>query len=442
MSLVSNTGTLTVTDNNWPLQVNGRNLQRPDGTPFLITGETMWDLMVSSPSLSQIDAYIADRQAKGFNAVMVMLIDRWINFPPDNPNGTNINGDAPFTTTPWLVPANINPAYWSYTDSIMAKFRAANMLVLLAGCYSGYGPTNHGEGWWNYLTSNSVANTWGQWVGARYNATDWPNIIWVGGGDYTPANSTEDTLSENIQTGIVAGGGTQLQTYHTARYTTAMAHWGTGKSWLKVGDVYCDIGTTNGSPYTIPEMSVVEYNRGTPTFLIEDWYTEDHGLTYTQNINEKYQALLSGCTSGALFANVTIWQWLSGYQAQWGNDESVGFGKAGQLLRMYDWWNRVPRQDSSFISSSLGAQGPDRICPCIGTYSGGNYALVSIPTATSVTVVMTNFSQSSVRARWYDPKTGNFTNVTGQPFANTGSRTIAHPGNNSMGTSLQILVMD
>ena len=106
-----NTGTPTPTPS-FPLKksANGRYL-----TIKMARRSSWWatqlGIAVSQATNADIDTYLANRAAKGFNTVLVANIDR--PFLADNaPN--NIDGVAPFT-----VPGNFstaNPAYFNRVD--------------------------------------------------------------------------------------------------------------------------------------------------------------------------------------------------------------------------------------------------------------------------------------------------------------------------------------
>jgi hypothetical protein len=416
----------------FPLSVHGsgRYLIDATGAPFMIIGESAWGL-IHRLSLAQVDAYIADRKARGFNAAMIMLIRNQEAVSGGSPPN-NVNGDAPFSGTP-LIPANAVEAYFSHADAILRKFRDAGMLVMLAGCYSGF---DDADGWWDNLTSDQVATNWGRWLGARYNSASFPNIIWVGGGDRRPPDTGR---AEALQTGIVNGGGTQLQTYHNDRYNSAFAVWGTSKPWLKLGNVYTNDGSGGE---TIYGHCAIEYARPGPVpfFLIEDWYADEHSMSDIGVIVEKWQAICSGAC-GVNIGTGAIWPFLTGYTSEFASTANVGMTRLGALCTAYPWWTLVPKQDASLVSSALG-NNTDRICPALGAQATGRFAFILVPTASSPTVVMSNFTQSSVRARWYDPVSGSFTTAGGSPFPNTGSRSLAHPGNNSVGSPAWVLVLD
>lgn len=399
--------------------------------PFPIIAESAWGLIVRLTS-AQVDSYIADRKARGFNAAMMMLICKHSGIQAGST--ANQNGDTPFTGTALTTPRE---AYFVWADEVIRRFERAGMLVLLAPCYSGYGGPGTTEGWWDDLTSDTVAADWGAWVGARYK--DFRNIIWVGGGDYTPTAGAQSDRSKAVSTGLVTGGATQLQTYHCGRYTYAFEKWGTAETWLKLGNIYTDDGT---SDLSIPAAAAQEYARSGPHphYLIEDWYADEHSMTDSNVVVEKWQALLSGAC-GVTIGTAAIWPFSTGYSSEFGSNANIGMTQIAALYGMYPWETLVPKADASLVSSALGST-TSTICPALGDYSSGKFAFILVPTATSPTVVMTNFSQPSVRARWYDIASGAHVNVSGQPFSNTGSQSMTHPGNNSLGTSAWVLVLD
>jgi len=417
----------------FPLQVStsGRYLQTPGGDPFLLVGESTW-LMLHRRTSAEIDSYIADRTARGYNAAMMILMCDSGAIGGGYVGNNNANGDAAFSGTP-LIPANVVEAYFTHVDAMIRKFEDAGMVCMLAAAYAN-------STWWSDLTSTTVAQNWGQWVGARYNITDFPNIIWIGGGDQRAQNYA---IADALEYGIYQGGGTHLHTYHNDRFHNAFeerSSYTNGTTWLNLNAVYYDDGTTVGTPFTIPEGFAQERAAYTaPVFLIEDWYADEHSMTDTAVIVEKWQAYLNGAC-GANTGSLLSWTQDTGYAGDWSSDASIGAGLAGSYMASVAWTTLVPKQDTSLVSSSLGSQGPNRICPAL--LGSGAMGLVLVPTATSPTVVMTNFTPSSVRARWMDPKTGSFTTVSGSPFSNTGSQAMTHPGNNSMGTSAWVLVMD
>src|SRR5262245_22570354 len=110
----------------FPLRVSGdgASLVTADGTPFLLHGEAAWSLIVQ---LGASDAmrYLADRHARGVNALLVNLVEHF--YADDPPN--NAAGAAPFTkegdfSTP-------NEAYFAYADHVIDLAASQGIVVML-----------------------------------------------------------------------------------------------------------------------------------------------------------------------------------------------------------------------------------------------------------------------------------------------------------------------
>jgi hypothetical protein len=86
---------------------NGRFLIDQKGEPFLVAGDTAWSLMAQL-SDENIDRYLDDRQRRGFNSIIVNLIEH--RFSSNAP--LTRAGLAPFTRTgDFSTP---NPAYFDF----------------------------------------------------------------------------------------------------------------------------------------------------------------------------------------------------------------------------------------------------------------------------------------------------------------------------------------
>jgi hypothetical protein len=121
----------------------------------------------------QTEAYLEDRRQKGFNAVIIDLIERGHGGPE------NAAGDAPFPSeTDWSPP---NEAYFAHADWVIDTAAAKGMLVLLAPAYLGL---NCGyEGWCEQMLAQSVSemHDYGHYLGNRYRTRK--NVLGWNGGD-------------------------------------------------------------------------------------------------------------------------------------------------------------------------------------------------------------------------------------------------------------------
>lgn len=100
------------------------NLEEADGKPFLLQGDTAWSLMVQL-SKEETEEYLENRRQKGFNAILVNLIEYfYADQPPENKNGA-----VPFTTPEDL--STPNDDYFAHADWVIQKAGEKGILVVL-----------------------------------------------------------------------------------------------------------------------------------------------------------------------------------------------------------------------------------------------------------------------------------------------------------------------
>jgi hypothetical protein len=146
------------------LQVSkdGHHLVAADGQPFVVQADTAWTLAERSTRKDVVN-YLDTRREQGFNVIMVA-----VTFEPGGANayGHKIwNGDA----------SNPNPEYFDHVDFIVEQAEARGMRVALLPAWAQHVTPPRGDG----LTLQN-AYGYGRWIGARYRDH---NIIWIMGGD-------------------------------------------------------------------------------------------------------------------------------------------------------------------------------------------------------------------------------------------------------------------
>ena len=71
------------------LSADSRHLEDQAGVPFLMNGDTPWSLIVQLTK-SEAEQYLEDRRARGFNTIIVELIEHQFGGPE------NRDGELPF----------------------------------------------------------------------------------------------------------------------------------------------------------------------------------------------------------------------------------------------------------------------------------------------------------------------------------------------------------
>ena len=211
-----------------------RHLVDQDGRPFLLVGDAGWSILVG---LTREEAvrYLDDRAARGFNAILVNLLEYY--FAPDPPR--NRYGEPPF-----LTPGDFstpNPAYFDHARWVLERAAERNILVLLCTCYLGYrdagwpGPKAWNEGWFGEVLKNGFdgCRAYGRFVGQRFGDLD--DLVWVIGGDANPGTALVPICQ--MAEGIKEADPRHLMTAHCAPEAVPVEQY-RGQPWLDFNNTY------------------------------------------------------------------------------------------------------------------------------------------------------------------------------------------------------------
>lgn len=412
----------------FPLSVNasGRYLEDVQGRAFLIHGDTPWSIAAQLVE-SEIDAYLDDRAAKGFNVILFNAIEH--NFTSQSPAYRNASGADPFTSmTQFHL---LNEDYWQRVDYIVNGCLTRNIAVLMNPAYLGY--AGGSQGWMSEITAESAGDlqTYGALLANRYTQ---PNVLWCMGGDYG-GTTTERNKQWNIVTGIRSVRTTDIITAHNGPSASAYAAWAgfTGfnlnSAYPYAGDVYsaCDAEYARTGPI--------------PFFMIEARYDgePDPPVSVGRVRLQAYTSILSG-SCGHFYGNNPVWHFespntLFNYSGTWESNLNTTAGQdmvhVKDLFDAYAWHLLVPQTGTTLITTSKGS-GDSRIVGARA--SDGSFAMVFTPSQ-NFTINMTALTPSSVRARWYNTSDGTYATASGSPFPNTGTQAFTAPGE-------RVLVLD
>jgi Protein of unknown function (DUF4038)/Putative collagen-binding domain of a collagenase len=399
LALVATTSAQNTNPNPFRISENHRYLTNRDNTPFLLQGDAAWSL-IANMTKEEAAQYLQNRHAKGFNAVLVNLIEH--KFAKSAPK--NLYGEAPFPKmSDWSVQ---NEKYFEHADWVIRKAAENGIVVLLAPVYLGYPGTD--EGFIDEVTANGPEKLlqYGQFLGQRYK--DFDNIIWVMGGDRDPGPARE-----NVD--MVAFG---IRQYDKRHLFSAHCHSDSAPPeqypgpWLEINTTYA---------YQIVHLRLLEdYNRTPvmPFFLIESIYEGEHNSSEVQIRRQAYWTILNG-GFGHVMGNRPIWLFDPGWNAAIDGPGSVGMMHWGKLFRSRPWFDLVPDQDHKVVTEGLGEfWGFDYLTAARA--QDGSTMIAYMPSARSVTVDMTKLTGGEVNAWWFDPRTGKAT--AAGTFSATGTK--------------------
>lgn len=415
----------------YPLKVsaNRRYLEDEKGVPFLLQGDAAWSI-IAELRKEEAESYLRNRAQKGFNAILVNLIEHWNCSNPPN----NAYGEGPFN-----VPGDFstpNEKYFEHADWVIRKAAESKILVLLEPMYLGsanfVSAIGGHEGWFEEVMSNNLERCleYGRYLGKRYG--DFDNILWLIGADRNPGQSLERL--NMIALGIKEYDKRHLLTGDCAPEESPADEFSSG-GWMDLNNAYS---------YEIVHRKLLDaYNRTPvmPFFLKESTYEGEHNASEVQIRRQAYWAVLCG-GFGHVFGNFRIWSF--GTQRAnllkfrvWGNvttdwhkamdtPGSIGMLHWGELFRSLPWFDLIPDQKHEVVTEGFGElRGLDYLSAACS--ADGSTVVAYMPTARAITVDLTKMSGKRVNTWWYDPRTGTAT--TAAEFPTDGSREFIPPGN-------------
>ena len=421
--------------------------------PVFMTGEDAWGLITQ---LDNADAqtYLSDRASRGFNVLWVAAADNtYQSNPPQNYYGYSPFDGADFT--------NEDANYWTHVDYILQLAASYGITVGIDPAFAGLNKASGYRG--SYLSSSdAVLNAYGAWIGNRYR--NYPNILWVLGGDADPTDTGLYEKLNQLANGIRASDSVHLVTFEAARFyesggAAPNAGWssldawgglvngaytaaGFPPNWLQlnfVDDPYSAMQAGCSRNYT----SYVKTSPNMPQLSGEDWYEGEHSMTDLQLREESYWEVLSGCTLGRIFGNNAIWT-MGGpfdtmgqtWQSQLASAGSTAQQYLGQLFRSREFWKLVPDTGNTTLTAGYGSGATISVA---SRTSDGQTIIAYVPNgnATTLTVNLAQITSASSTANcwWFNPSSGTSTRIGA--YANSGTLNFTPPNANDW-----VLVID
>jgi hypothetical protein len=419
----------------YPLKLseNARFLVDQKGTPVLIVGDTAWSL-IAQLNFEDIDRYLADREKKGFNSIIVNLIEH--KFCTDPPN--NKSGLAPFITSgDFRTP---NPSYFDFAHEVVKRAGDRGLIVWLAPAYLGY--QGGAEGWFQDIKrgGKDSLRAYGRYVGKRFR--DLPKIVWIVGGDFTPPVEDLWTVSE-LAEGIRESDDVHLMTVHGSPGNPVAEQFG-HVTWLDINNVY------SYDKLLFNPLSN-EYRRHPirPFVLIESTYENEHNSTAADLRRQAYWAMLSGAC-GQFMGNSPLWH----FDGPGVFKQTIPWQKALDQQASWDmvrwrnvfvtrpWQLLVPDDEHSFV---VAGRGENESAIRSARTADGKLALVYIPStgrgAREFTLNLAGLS-GPVTARWYNPSNGRHIAIDGGALNYRGSQALKTPGDNGSRENDCLLILE
>jgi hypothetical protein len=422
---------------------NKRFLVTADGKPFFWLGDTAWELF-HRLNREDADRYLINRAERRFTVIQAVVLAEL-----DGLTEPNANGDRPLDGND---PARPNEAYFAHVDWIVARANALGLYVGMLPTWGDKWNKKWGVGPEIFTVANAEA--YGEWLGRRYRNA---GVVWILGGDRPAETSEHIDVTRAMARGVRRGdGGAHQMTFHP-NGGNGSSTWFHGETWLDFnmrqnGHVAEFTGRYESTRSDYDRTLVKPVLDGEPIY-------EDHPVSFDAKkfghslASDVRRPLYWNLFTGAFghsYGHHSVWQMWSAGKKPVNNplmpwSEAIDQPGAAQmqharaLLESRPFLTRVPDPDiivSSDVPTSV--PGAGRYTFVSTRDASGSYAMVYAAVGRTFRVRMNVISGPSVKAWWFNPRTGGATAIG--TFPNSGERAFTPP---AAGEALDwILVLD
>jgi hypothetical protein len=316
-------------------------------------------------------------------------------------------------TTPGADPAvAAEYDYWDHVDFVVAEAEKRGLYVAMHPVWS-----NKQAG---TIVTTTNAEGYGRFLGQRFAGR---NIVWVFGGD---DNVRHEGIWRAMAKGIAIGRtgtedySTTLMTYHPIGNQTSSTTFH-NDPWLDVNMVQSGHCLTDALSY---DLVSADYARSPAKPVVDgEPLYEDHPICFStangystphQVRKFAYWAVLAGAF-GHTYGHHSVWQFYSGSggatspRVLW--TQALTAPGAQQMKHLRALMESRPFETAVPDKSIVAAPGAGTAR--IQAMRGAAHLMIYVPDGQRFTADLTTLSGTTVRAHWFDPRTGAATAITG-----------------------------
>lgn len=385
---------------NLQVSQDGRSLVFEDGSPFFYLGDTGWELF-HRLTLEEAEMYLENRRSKGFTVIQAVALAEL-----DGLSTPNRNGHIPLINND---PERPNEEYFLHLDKVIKMAESKGLYIGLLPTWGDKVQRNWGVG--PVIFNEANAAVYGRWIGNRYK--DFPNIIWIIGGDRDCIGY--EGVWRSLARAIKSADPHHLMTYHPigSKSSSECFH---SDDWLDF-----NMHQSGHSERFIPNYRKIAADfslspvkpcmDGEPIYEDHPFnWNPEYGIAGEEDVRRAaYWALFSGAF-GHTYGCHPVWQFYSVMvdpvnfpPHEW--KEAMDLPGAFDMLHVRRLMEsrpilgRVP--DQSIIYSETGGM-TSRI---LGT-RGKGYVMIYMPSNILVTLDFSRIEGDEHHAWWYNPRTG------------------------------------
>jgi hypothetical protein len=316
------------------VSANGRYFVDGNGDPFLVRGIGAWAALVNNTP-AELESYWSAYSALGFNSALLSLL-------PDSNNGSDNDGQTFDGISPFSPTDDVTSpvtAYWDRMKAHVAMARDYGITLFLL-------PTDN---WAMINGTNQIIFdaqpadlvTYAQWLIDPAQFGDFPNIVWMGGGDYEePVNDEQfDSVLSNMP------GPVSMQLAHPD-WTTQTAYWTARCHW---NFLYWYSATYAGAHLAYADAAI-------PLIFGEGQYLDEQSpaVGAADFRRATLWALTSGCAGD--IPGSSQWEVSNGTWTTDDPDFNQHATYTGWFAGLDGWWDLVPDIAGDFITSGAGTK--------------------------------------------------------------------------------------
>ncbi|MET0740316.1 MAG: DUF4038 domain-containing protein [Candidatus Nanopelagicales bacterium] len=283
----------------WRMSPGGRSLIHADGTPALMVADTAWALPWRATA-EDVGVYAADRQAKGFNAALLMTVQPDMRAIGPRDRTADEGFDVGFEDLSEGHLTQLNPEYFQTFDDLVGILRRHGIVGVLSPVFFGFG--------WKGLDvagrviPPSEYARYCRYLVARYGAGP---VVYLPGADGSGKEPQVRAGGEEIERWDCYGQPTGLHYQpHADNAQCQDAGWldfqscQTGHTGEHVAERVADMWRNS------PAKGVMN---GEPTY--EGTRSRDMASGWWQG-HEAWSNLCAGGTMGVVYGAASLWQWV------------------------------------------------------------------------------------------------------------------------------------